>query len=155
MGDEFLEIWTDSSYCQEKKIAGIGLVIKRHGKYNSIPSWTPASSNNYGEMWAIHQAGVLAGGSKCIIYTDSQTALDYINGIRGKEYEAKHRSSWTKFQYYEHKRLQFLAYRIKRMSPNLSFEKVKAHQKDLKALHICNNMADSSAKLGVIQFLSR
>lgn len=150
-----MEIWTDSSFLEKEKIAGIGLVVKRKGKIYNVPSWSPAFSNNFGEMWAIHLAGVLAGGEKCIIYTDSQTALDYINGLRGREYEQKHKHKWTKQQYINHKRLQLLGYRIRKISPNLRFEKVKAHQRNYKRANLSNNIADLTAKMGVSLYLSR
>ena len=153
--------YTDASYDDKEKIAGWGVVIQiRRGgvtKEHAYKSYLPCSNNNFAELFAIHQALILLAGSKyrksdteVIILTDSQTALDYINGLRGREYERKHMKEWTKQQWVNHKRMQLYAYRINKMCVGTpcQFIKVKGHCRDFREAHLVNNLADTYAKFG-------
>lgn len=156
--------YTDASYDQKRSIAGWGVVlqIKKKGvtKEHAFRNYLPCSSNNYAELFAIHQALILLAGNKhrtthngsdakIIIYTDSQTALDYLNGLRGKEYQDRHMPRWTKEQYMEHKRMSLLTYKIKKIcNSDVEYRKVKGHCKDYQEEHLENNLADGYAKIG-------
>ena len=153
--------YTDASYDDKRKIAGLGVVIqiKRGGvtKEHTCRNFLPCPNNNYAELFAIHQALILLAGSKyrnsnseITILTDSQTALDYINGLREKEYEDKHKKEWTKQQWINHKQMQLLTYKIRKMCIGnvIDYKKVKGHCKDFREAHLVNNLADTYAKIG-------
>lgn len=156
-----LTAYADASFDQRRSIAGWGVVIqiKKKGVVKEHPyrNYLSCTSNNYAELYAIHQALILLAGNKyrnyktpMTIYTDSQTALDYINGLRDKDYELTHMARWNKSQWLEHKKMQYLAYKIRKMVPEgtCSFRKVKGHVKDYKDEHLNNNLADGYAKIG-------
>lgn len=144
-----MKIFCDSSFDIDNKVAGIGIVINNKSIVKKpISFWIKCSNNNYAELYAIYISSILSGGEKCTIVTDSQTALDYINGNRGKEYEEKHKKLWNREQYINHKQMLLLAYKIKRVSDKLSFEKTKGHTKNFQEHGVCNNLSDLLANLG-------
>lgn len=134
--------FTDSSYDDKRGVAGWGVVIQDGQKQRAYSNWIPASSNNYGELFAIYQAGILMGGTG-IIYTDSQAALSYIR----REIPDKPR---TREQYIRHKHCEFLAYKIRKLK--ITVDKVKAHNRAFKRKNIGNNLADLYAKQGRAKF---
>lgn len=74
-----IKAYTDASFDEKRGIAGIGVVIKDGLKERVFSVWTKARAVNDAELFAIHLASILTEG-KGIIYTDSQTAISYING---------------------------------------------------------------------------
>lgn len=139
-----MEIWTDASFDQKRKVAGWGVVIKDGQKERNYSNWIPVENINLAEMFAIHTACVLSGGKECTIYTDSQTALAYING------NVRDDKPRTKEQYYNHQRMKFWAYKIRKFNTNI--EKVKAHQKNMHLPSLFNNESDINAKKGLGKF---
>jgi ribonuclease HI len=134
-----IEAFTDSSYDAKRNIAGIGIVFNKGIKERSISNFVKASSNNYGEMFAIYVAAIILHGKDATIYTDSQTALQYIDdNIKDKPR--------THQQYIEHMHMKMMAYKIRRLG--VSVAKVKAHSSAYKDKNIHNNMADLLAKYG-------
>lgn len=150
-----MKIYTDSSFDEKRKLAGWGVVIIDGQKRRVFSNWTKAPDNNFGEMHAIYMAAVISGGKEATLYTDSQTALDYIEGRRGAEYESKHKKEWTHSQYIRHKQMQLMAYKIKRANPRLAFDKIKGHQRDYKLHALGNNLADLMAKEGRAKYYER
>lgn len=144
-----MKIFCDASFDSDKKVAGIGIVINKKGVVKKpISFWIKCPNNNYAELYAVYISAILSGGEKCTIITDSQNTLDYINGNRDDKYEEKHKYFWNKEQYINHKQMLLLAYKIKRVSNKLSFEKTKAHTKNFQEQGVCNNLSDLIAKLG-------
>ena len=135
-----MEIWTDASFDQQRKVAGLGIVIKKGIKEKTYSTWIPADNINVAEIFAIYLACVLSGGEKSTINTDSQTALAYIKG----EVREKPR---TKSQYINHMTMKFWAYKIRKF--NLYIEKIKAHQRNMHLPSLLNNEADINAKKGL------
>ena len=62
-----MEIWTDASFDQKRKVAGWGVVIKEGMKERTYSNWLPTDNVNLAEIFAIHTACVLAGGKQCSI----------------------------------------------------------------------------------------
>jgi ribonuclease HI len=147
-----MEIYTDSSYNEKNKVAGIGIHIINGVKSRQISNFIPVPNNNLGEMWAIYVAAIVSGYKPATIYTDSLTALGFLNGTIQKKTRTDFK---TEEQWINHNQMRVLAYKIKRANPNLKFEKVKAHRKDFKLDHLNNSMADILAKKGVAKYLSR
>lgn len=131
-------VYTDASFDDKHNIAGIGIFIQKGYKERTFSLNTIAFSVNQAELYAIYIAGILTHG-KALIYTDSQTAIAYIN----KTIKDKPR---TREQYIRHKYCELLAYRIRLL--NLTVQKVKAHQKDSQDKTIGNNIADLLARRG-------
>ena len=150
-----MKIYTDASFDQKRKVAGWGIVVQDGMKERTYSNWFPVENINLAEMFAIHTACVLSGGRQCTIYTDSMTALSYIKGERGREYEKKKRAIWTREQYLNHKKMRVLAYQIKRLNPNISFEWIKAHRNVFQRESIANNMADLLAKRGIADYIRK
>lgn len=150
-----MKIYCDASFNNRHKVAGIGIVICNNQKERHLSFWIPAKNNNYAELWACYIGAILSGGQKADIYSDSQTALDYINGYRGREYYEKHKREWTREQYFEYKRMSLLAYKIRKVSDNISFVKIKAHQKYYQTHQIGNSQADLAAKKGIAKFFEK
>ena len=141
-----IEAFTDSSYDIKRKVAGIGIVINDGLHQRTVSNYVKASSNNYGELFAIYVAAILLHGKDSTVYTDSQTALQYINSsIKDKPR--------TREQYIEHMNMKVLAYKIKRLG--VAVDKVKAHTNQLKNKNIHNNMADLLAKYGRSKFYEK
>ncbi len=145
-----MELYTDSSW--QKGIAGIGIYVIDGVKTRQISNCIPCENNNLGEMFAIKIACILAGGKKATIYTDSQTAIDYIKGnVRPKTpSDFKYKSQWIAYN-----QMKVLAYEINQINPNITFEKVKAHRHDFRIGHLNNAMADILAKQGYAKSLGR
>lgn len=134
-----MKCYVDSSFDLKKGVAGIGIVIENGEKQRIISNWIPCNSNNYGELYAIYIASILTSG-QATIYTDSECALAYLNKKTNEERPR------TYAQYVEHHKMRLLAYKIRRLNPNV--QKVKAHTKQVKFLEIGNAMADLLAKQG-------
>ena len=136
-----MKIYTDASYDEHNKTAGIGIIKCRGTKEVPISNHGRFSSVNEAELFAIYIGCVWAGGEECTIYTDSQTALSYIKG----EIKEKPR---TKNQYIRHMHCKFWAYKIQHFN-NCKFEKVKAHTSQFRGHEFINKMADLKAKEGL------
>ena len=81
-----IKAFCDSSYDERKGIAGIGVIVQDGQKRRVYSNWIVASSNNEAELFAIHLASILTEG-KGVIYSDSQTAISYINNeIKDHQY---------------------------------------------------------------------
>lgn len=134
-----MEIFCDCSYDSKNKIAGIGLLIKDGVKQKTISNWIQAPDNNFGEIWAVYQAAILMGGREGTIYTDSQTALLYVQD----KVKDKPR---TREQYENHQRMRLMGYKIRRLGANVEW--VKAHAHNFKQKSVDNALADCLAKQG-------
>jgi ribonuclease HI len=141
-----MDIFVDSSFDDKKGIAGIGLYIKNGVKERCISNWIPTDNNNYSEMFGIYIASILMQGKQGTIYTDSQTALAYINN----QVSDKPR---TQEQYIRHQKMRVLAYKIRRLGCNI--QKTKAHEKKFQRNSLGNNLADLLAKNGRAKFYER
>ena len=133
-----MKIFTDSSLDEKKGICGIGLYVMKGASNRTISHWIETNDNNYGELWAIYMAAILAHGKDCTIYTDSMTAICYINGNENIE------KPRTQEQYIRHKRLQLLAYKIRRLEPTVLW--TKGHLKYFQEIPIGNQIADNLSK---------
>lgn len=143
-----MRIYTDASFDAKRGIAGFGIVVDEGQKRRVYSNYIETDNNNYAELFAVYIGAVLTGGAKSTVYTDSQTALDYLQGRRGKEYEAKHKGDWTRAQYIRHKNMQVLAYKIRQISPQITFDKIKGHQNKYQTHALGNDLADLMAKNG-------
>ena len=141
-----INVFCDSSYDEKNKVAGIGITIQNGFKQRAISTWIPCKSNNYAEMWAIYQSAILSAGHDAIIYTDSQSALAYIEG-KIKEKPRSHE------QYILHQQMKVLAYKINKLHPCV--KPVKAHSHLLINKEIGNAMADVLARSGRVKFYAR
>lgn len=139
-----MEIFTDCSYSGKLGIAGIGLYIKDGVKQRAVSNWIPAPDNNFGEIFAIYLAGILMGGKKGTIYTDSQVALAYINN----EVKDKPR---TREQYERYQKMRLMGYKIRKLG--VKVEWVKGHQHNLQKMAVDNSLADNFAKQGISKYL--
>ena len=140
-----IKAYCDSSFDDKRGVAGIGVVVEDGLKRRVYSTYTKAHSNNEGELFAIHLASILTEG-KGVIYTDSQTAISYING----EIKDKPR---TKEQFIRHKHCEFLAYQIRKRG--VVVEKIKAHQRVYQTHSIGNRLADLLANEGRAKFYER
>lgn len=133
-----IKAYTDASFDEQRKVAGIGIVIRDGLKERVYSLWTKARTVNEAELYAIHMGSILTGGQG-IIYTDSQTAISYIKGcIKDKPR--------TREQYINHMHCEFWAQQIRRRG--IHVEKIKAHQKNYQTHSIGNRMADLLAMAG-------
>lgn len=129
-----MKAYVDSSY--KDGIAGFGVYIIDGVKERFFSNWIKTDNNNYGELWAIYQAAIFCACHDAVIYTDSQTALAYINGtVKDKER--------TPEQYIRHQQMKVLAYKINRLGVRV--EHVKGHNKN----EYNNNLADFLARKGL------
>lgn len=140
-----IKAYCDSSFDDKKGIAGIGITIIDGQKRRTICNWIKCRTNNEAELFAIHLSSILTHG-KGIIYTDSQTAISYIN----KEIKDKPR---TKEQYLNHKHCEYWAYQIRRRG--VKIEKIKAHTHNFQTHYIHNRQADLLAREGRAKFYER
>jgi ribonuclease HI len=141
-----MDIFVDSSFDEKQGIAGIGLYIKNGVKERCISNWMHTDNNNYSEMFGVYLACILMNGKEGTIYTDSQTAIMYINDqIRDKPR--------TKEQYFRHQRMRLLAYKIRKLGCNI--QKTKAHEHAYQKNAMGNNIADLLAKNGRTKFYER
>lgn len=140
-----MKAYCDSSYDERKGIAGIGVIIEKGAKKRLISTWIKARSNNEAELYAIYLASILTGG-QCVIYTDSQTALEYIkHDIREKPR--------TQEQYLRHMHCMYWAVKIRNRC--VQAEKIKAHQKVFQTHSIGNRFADLAANEGRAKYYER
>lgn len=142
-------IYTDSSYNERFGIAGIGCLIIDGEKRRIFSNWIKLPNNNAGELYAIYYALIIASqatGSHTV-YTDSQTAIAYINGsIKEKPLTPQQQKNRLECQKW--------AYRINHFKPTgLTIEKVKAHTGHYQTKAINNAMADLLAKEGIVKYL--
>lgn len=134
--------FTDASFDDKNKIAGIGIAIYDGMKWHTKSLWVKCRTINEAELCAVHIGSILAEG-KGRFFTDSQTAISYIKN----EIKDKPRS---REQYINHKHCLFYAYQIRRRG--ILPEKVKAHQKNYQPLSIGNRLADVLAADGRSKF---
>ena len=139
-----MKIFTDASLDEKKGIAGIGIYIMKGASNRTISHWIETDNINYAELWAIYMAAILAHGKDCTIYTDSMTAISYINGNENIE------KIRTQKQYIRHKRMQLLAYKIRRLKPNIIW--TKGHLKYFQEIPIGNQIADNLSKQGRMKY---
>lgn len=145
-----MKAYCDSSYDEKKRTAGIGIVIQDGNKRRTYSNWFPARSNNEGELFAIYISAILMNG-RGTIYTDSQTALMYLNG-EIKEDKMRSREQWL-----THKQCKFWAYKIRLLlkGGGGKAEKIKAHTHHFQTHSIGNRLADLMAKEGRSKFYER
>lgn len=140
-----MRAYCDASFDEKKGIAGIGITIINGQKRRTVSNWMVAQSINEAELFAVYLTGILTSGQG-VIYTDSQTAISYIN----KEIKDKPR---TKEQYIRHKRCEFWAYKIRKLGVNV--EKIKAHETKFQTHSMGNRMADLLAMEGRAKYYER
>lgn len=133
-----MKIFTDASLDDKRKIAGVGIYIVKGASNRTISHWIKCENVNFAELWAIYQAAILGFGKDCTIYTDSLTAIQY---IEGKENNEKPR---TKEQYIRHKQLQLLAYKVRRLKPHVEW--TRGHRQYFQENAIGNQIADNLSK---------
>ena len=129
-----IKAYVDSSW--RDGIAGFGIFIKDGVKERSFSYRIRTENNIYGELWAIYQAAIFCACHDAVIYTDSQTAIQYLN----KAVKDKKR---TPEQYIRHQQMKVLAYKINRLGVRVEY--VKGHQRE----EYNNNMADLLAHKGL------
>lgn len=137
-------LWTDASFDQKRKVAGWEVVIKEGMKERTYSNWLPTDNVNLAEIFAIHTACVLAGGKQCSIYSDSMTAISYINGTI-REDKPRTREQWI-----NHKKMKFWAYKIRKFNANIEW--TKGHKRTFQIDAIGNSMADLKARSGLSKF---
>lgn len=139
-----VKAYCDSSFNERLNMAGIGILIQDGQHEHNFYLFTKAPSNNWAELFAIKMAGILTH-NQAEIYTDSQTAIQYIN----KQISDKERS---KKQYIIHKQCELLAWEIR--AQNLHIEKIKAHTHNFQLHSMGNRMADLLARRGLARYFS-
>lgn len=141
-----MEIFVDASLDEKKGIAGIGIYVVNGALNITISHYYKTDSVNEAELWGIYIASILGHGKDCIIYTDSRTALAYVN----QEVKEKPR---THEQYIRHKKMEYLAYQTRRLKPCVRW--VKGHQKYFQELYIGNQISDILAKQGRAKYYGK
>lgn len=143
-------IYTDSSYNEKHGVAGIGCLIIDGEKRRIFSNWIKLPNNNAGELYAIYYALTIASSATGphTVYTDSQTAIAYINGtIKEKPLTPQQQKNRLECQKW--------AYRINHFKPEgLTIEKVKAHTGHYQIKAVNNAMADLLAKEGIVKYLN-
>lgn len=139
-----MKAYCDASFNERLNMAGIGILIQDGQHERNYYLFTKAPSNNWAELFAIKMAGILTH-NQAEIYTDSQTAIQYIN----RQISDKERS---KKQYIIHKQCELLAYEIR--AQNLYIEKIKAHTHNFQLHSMGNRMADLLARRGLARYFS-
>lgn len=135
-----MKIYTDSSFDEKRNVCGIGLYIEDGAMSYNISNFISATDNNFGEMYAIYLAAIIAHGKDCIIYTDSMTAVAHINNyVKGD----KPRSPQ---EYERYQRLRLMGYKIRQLKPTVVW--LKGHRKYFQQNCIGNQLADTLAKQG-------
>ena len=119
-----IKAYCDSSFDEKLGVAGIGIVIEKGCKRKLVSNWISAKSNNEAELFAIYLASILTEGQG-IIYTDSQTAISYIEA----DIKDKPRN---KEQFIRHKYCEYWACQIRRRGVHP--QKIKAHQQVFRRL---------------------
>ena len=138
-----MKIFVDASLDEKKNVAGIGIYVVRGASHRAISQWFRTDDVNEAELWGIYQASILGHGKDCTIYTDSQTALSYVQ----KTVKDKPR---TVEQFFRHKRMEWLACQVRRLNPKVEW--IRGHCKYFQELPIGNNVADMMAKDGRRKF---
>lgn len=133
-------VFCDSSFDEKRNICGIGIFIENGQHYHAIRHTIPADDNNIGEIWAVYIASILTFGKDATIYSDSMTAISYINN---EQNETKER---TPAQKRLHNILKTYGYKIRVLRPKVIW--TKGHIKKFQDLSIGNSMADLLAKYG-------
>lgn len=142
-----MKIYTDASFCEKNNIAGVGILVCKGERRDLISNWVEAKSINEAELKAIELACILSGGEPCEIITDSQTALQYIEkGVADKPR--------TREQYIRHKHCELVAYKIRKWD-NVTFTKIKGHQKNYQTQSMGNRIADVLASEGRSKYYER
>lgn len=142
-------IFTDASFLDREKIAGIGIVVCKNESRKCISYFSKARNVNEAELIAIYTAAILAGSKPCEIITDSQTALSYIKGEINIDKPRTHE------QYISFKQQMFWAYKIRNLGRNIKFTKIKSHTGYYQIDSINNQIADQLAKEGVTKYLNQ
>lgn len=132
-----IKAYVDCSY--KDGIAGYSVYMKEGAKERFFSNCIKTDNNNYGELWAIYQAAIFCACHDAVIYTDSQTALAYIN----KTVKEKQR---TPEQYIRHQQMIVLAYKINRLGVRV--EHIKGHQRK----EYDHNLADYLAHRALDKF---
>ena len=140
-----IKAYCDSSFDEKLGIAGIGIVIEKGCKRKLVSNWISAKSNNEAELFAIYLASILTEGQG-IIYTDSQTAISYIEA----DIKDKPRN---KEQFIRHKYCEYWACQIRRRGVHP--QKIKAHQQVFQTHSIGNRFADLAANEGRAKYYER
>lgn len=138
-----MKIFVDASLDEKRGVAGIGIYVVRGASHRAISQWFRTDDVNEAELWGIYQAAILGHGKDCTIYTDSQTALSYVQ----KTVKDKPR---TVEQFFRHKRMEWLACQVRRLNPKVEW--IRGHCKYFQELPIGNNVADMMAKDGRRKF---
>ena len=141
-----MEIFVDASLDEKKGIAGVGIYVMRGASNRTISQWYKTDDVNEAELWGIYIASILGHGKDCTIYTDSKTALAYVN----KEVKDKPRDFE---QHVRHKRMELLAYKVRRLKPKIEW--IRGHCKYYQELPIGNNVADMMAKNGRAKYYAQ
>lgn len=134
-----MRTYSDSSFDEKRKIAGIGVVVyddgdKKHPHNCSIK----ARTNNEAELYAIYWASIW-NENRGIVYTDSQTAISYIkNEIKDKPR--------THEQYINHMHCVYWATLIRKRG--IQVEKIKGHRNIFHPHYMGNRSADLEAQEG-------
>lgn len=142
-----MKIFTDASFDEKRQIAGIGIYMMRGASNRTISHWIRTDNVNYAELWAIYQASILGFGKDCTIYTDSMTAIQYINGVENTE------KPRTQAQYIRMRQMQVLAYKIRRLKPHIEW--TKGHTEYYQTRAVGNQIADNLSKQGRAKFYER
>lgn len=143
-------IYTDSSFNDKHKVAGIGCVIICGQQRRIFSKWIKTENNNIGELYAIYYALELIREypGPHTLYTDSQNAIAYISdNVKDRPLTPKQQKNRLECRKW--------AYRINQIAPqDLKIEKVKAHTGHYQFKAINNAMADLLAKEGIVKFLN-
>lgn len=145
-----INIYTDSSFNDKYRVAGVGVVMDFGVEKKMFKNCFNLPNNNTGELAAIWFALSIARkyNPPFIIYTDSQTAIDYINGVAEKKKEL------TAEQLKNRLELKKWAYRIKKIMPNdCQIIHIKAHTGHHNDHATNNDHADKEAKNAVYKYI--
>jgi ribonuclease HI len=140
-----MKAYCDSSFDERNGVAGIGVTVIDGQKRRVYSNWIRARTNNEAELFAIHLASIIAGAD-AEIYSDSQTAISYIENNVGDKPR-------TREQYLNHKHCEFWAAQIRRRG--VKAIKIKAHEKKFEVHSIGNRLADLLANEGRAKYYSR
>lgn len=146
-----IKIYTDSSFNDKYKVAGVGVVIDLEIEKKLFKNCFKLPNNNTGELAAIWYALSIARKYKppFIIYTDSQTAIDYINGVAEKKKDLTPEKIRNRLE------LKKWAYRIKKIMPiECQILHIKAHTGHHNDNAVNNAHADQEAKNAVYKYIN-
>ena len=146
-----IQVYTDASYSEKDKIAGVGVVVQKGTKRVLYSNYFSAKTSNEGELKAIWFACQICLGKEIELHTDSQSALTFLAGEENPD-RPRSREAWENFQ-----TCRFWAKKIhydaRLAGTKVTFFKVKAHQKNYSSEPICNNrLADDLAREGLGKF---